>query len=61
MAPEDNRSAKIIRRWPGQGTCETYYETDDGRSWRSDLVLPDYSGATAPPRTGRIIGNRIYS
>ena len=48
----------IVRSWSGQGTCETVYQTADGRVWRQNHI--DYShGTVKGPTLGRMHGNHI--
>jgi hypothetical protein len=32
-----NDCSQIVRSWPAEGTCESYYQTADGRVWKTDL------------------------
>lgn len=61
MAPGETGS-RIVRRYPGSGTCETIYETADGNVWRHDPCVPvDTSQQrTGWPSYGVMIGGRIY-
>lgn len=43
---------KIVGSYPGSGTTETIYVTEDGAHWRQDSS--DHSNETAPPRLGRL-------
>lgn len=61
MVHDDPRSTKIVRSYPGQGTAETVYETDDGRVWRSgrSVYWPSTSTGSGP-MIGEIRNNRIF-
>lgn len=51
-----------MRSYPGQGTCETIYETEDGGRWRFDSMREPVCdlAATAPRvRIGRIVDGEI--
>lgn len=59
--PEDNR---IIRTWPGPQTGESYYQTEDGRVWKTVFHMETITGVTygsiegdrmiSPPRSARV-------
>lgn len=53
MAPE-NRAARIVRSWPGPGTADTRYETDDGRVWESP---PSHATVDGTAGTGVTFGS----
>lgn len=55
-----DNSKRIVRSWPGQGTGETVYETEDGRTWITPARVP-VCDTTAPSTVlGTIRGGRIY-
>lgn len=57
MHPQGNR---IVRSWPGSGTCETIYQTEDGTCWKYDPnIEPVRTSSTVPQRIGKICGGFI--
>lgn len=51
---------RIVRSWPGPGTMDTYYETEDGAVWRNKPALSSVS-VTTPSATGQIVNGRIVT
>lgn len=43
---------RIVSSYPGPGTAETVYVTEDGAHWHRDDS--DHSNETCPPRLGRV-------
>ncbi len=37
---------QIVRTWPGRGTGDSYYETEDGRIWHTSYGTPAITGVT---------------
>jgi hypothetical protein len=49
---------RIVKSWSGQGTCETVYQTEDGRVWTKKVI--DFSqSTTSGPSTGYLHGDHI--
>lgn len=61
MVPGNSDGRRIVKQWPGGGTGETHYQCEDGSKWYSNIVMPDHSGATAPPQRGQIVSGRIFN
>ena len=38
--------ARVVRSWSGPGTCETVYEDQYGRVWRTVIAPPSNTGTT---------------
>lgn len=55
-----NSGSRIIRSWAGSGTCETIYETEDGKTWSHNPTCPavPFDGTTGSG-VGVIVGDRI--
>jgi len=57
MAAHDN-TRRIVRTYPGAGTCETIYEDEYGDRWRSEPHPIDLKTTTGQ-RVGYIVGTTI--
>lgn len=57
MIPAKYQAQRIVRSYPGQGTAETVYVTEDGTHWVEDSS--DHSNETMPPRLGRIVNGVV--
>lgn len=49
--------SRIVRTWPAAQTGESYYETDDGRVWKTTFSTPTITGV----EYGSLEGDRITS
>lgn len=52
--PDDLR---IVRTWPAGGTGESYYQTEDGRVWKTSFYQETITGVSY----GSIEGDRMIS
>lgn len=61
MGPYYKNSTRIVRSWPGSGTADTIYQTEDGRTWLySHGITPTRIDRTGPGGgIGTIIGDHI--
>lgn len=48
---------KIVRSYPGPGTAETVYVTEDGATWQKDES--NHSNETGSPRLGWVSGDMM--
>lgn len=57
MMVNNTGGLKIVKTWHGQGTCETVYQTEDGRIWHEGQ--PN-RWSTATEQTGVMCGGSVF-
>ncbi len=51
--------SQIVRSWGAEGTGESYYQTADGRIWKTDLSPYSVSTSTTGEQRGYLNGNHV--
>ena len=49
---------RIVRTWPGPGTGDSYYMTEDGRTW---VTRPSYDPYVTGDTWGTVVGDRMIT